>query len=304
MTAVAMPSQTPRSAAPPGAGWRRTGAHDRTGADALACVLQRMATTTAASYDASMARLRLLRARELADRRINPDVRRSSSTTGAACRGRSCACMALPAGPVQFRDLGALFHSRGYNVVIPRLPRHGYRDRMTRDHAKLTVAEYHDLRHRSRRDRPRPGRAPDPGGSVGQRSPGRLERPDAPGRRPRGTHRPVVRSARLAAESDPCADPGPASAAEPLRAMELSETGVADAALHLSALLDTRAGGGVPARRRRASRRRAPPGGAIHSRGHQPGRPRGQQPRVPSGVAPVAAAPLAPGFASTSSDGS
>ena len=48
----------------------------------------------------------------------------------------------ITSSPVQFHDLGALFHARGYNVIIPRLPRHGYTDRLTRDHAKLTVAEY------------------------------------------------------------------------------------------------------------------------------------------------------------------
>src|SRR5439155_14264405 len=44
--------------------------------------------------------------------------------------------------PVQFRELGELFFQRGYNVFIPRMPRHGYRDRLSRDHATLTVAEF------------------------------------------------------------------------------------------------------------------------------------------------------------------
>jgi len=43
---------------------------------------------------------------------------------------------------VQFRALGALFHARGYNVLIPRLPRHGYRDRMSRHHGRLSRADY------------------------------------------------------------------------------------------------------------------------------------------------------------------
>src|SRR5438270_382813 len=44
--------------------------------------------------------------------------------------------------PVQFHDLGALFFAHGYNVFIPRMPRHGYADRLTADPARLTVAEY------------------------------------------------------------------------------------------------------------------------------------------------------------------
>lgn len=47
----------------------------------------------------------------------------------------------ITSSPVQFRELGELFFARGYNVYIPRMPRHGYRDRLTRDHAKLTLAE-------------------------------------------------------------------------------------------------------------------------------------------------------------------
>jgi alpha-beta hydrolase superfamily lysophospholipase len=43
---------------------------------------------------------------------------------------------------VQFNTLAALFHSRGYNVLIPRLPRHGYRDRLSRDQGQLTRTDY------------------------------------------------------------------------------------------------------------------------------------------------------------------
>ncbi|MBI4671234.1 MAG: alpha/beta hydrolase [Chloroflexi bacterium] len=41
----------------------------------------------------------------------------------------------------QFRALGDLLHQRGYNVFAPRLLYHGYRDRMTREHGKLTAPE-------------------------------------------------------------------------------------------------------------------------------------------------------------------
>ena len=41
----------------------------------------------------------------------------------------------------QFNALGALLFERGYNVFAPRLPYHGYKDRMTRAHGDLTASE-------------------------------------------------------------------------------------------------------------------------------------------------------------------
>src|SRR5205085_5302535 len=48
----------------------------------------------------------------------------------------------ITSSPVQFHHLGAQFHSRGYNVLIPRMPRHGYRDRLSHEHALITRADY------------------------------------------------------------------------------------------------------------------------------------------------------------------
>ncbi len=48
----------------------------------------------------------------------------------------------ITSSPVQFRQLGEFFFERGYNVFISRMPRHGHLDRLTRDPARLTVAEY------------------------------------------------------------------------------------------------------------------------------------------------------------------
>src|ERR1700694_4427450 len=89
-----------------------------------------------------MERARALLARERADPRINPDCASIVLEHGQRVR-RSLVCMhGITSSPVQFRELGALFHARGYNVVIPRMPGHGYRDRLTHDQAKLTVAAY------------------------------------------------------------------------------------------------------------------------------------------------------------------
>jgi alpha-beta hydrolase superfamily lysophospholipase len=46
--------------------------------------------------------------------------------------------------PQQFDELARAFYRRGCNVYVPRLPRHGLKDRLTRDLANLTVAEITD----------------------------------------------------------------------------------------------------------------------------------------------------------------
>lgn len=43
--------------------------------------------------------------------------------------------------PAQYSALAPLLHSHGVNVVVPRMPLHGYRDRMTSDIAALTPGE-------------------------------------------------------------------------------------------------------------------------------------------------------------------
>jgi carboxylesterase len=43
--------------------------------------------------------------------------------------------------PRQFEALGRIFYERGYNVLIPRVPHHGLKDRMTEDLVRLTALE-------------------------------------------------------------------------------------------------------------------------------------------------------------------
>lgn len=47
--------------------------------------------------------------------------------------------------PQQFEELARRFHARGCNVYVPRLPHHGFKDRLTRDLANLTVDELADF---------------------------------------------------------------------------------------------------------------------------------------------------------------
>jgi esterase/lipase len=43
--------------------------------------------------------------------------------------------------PRQFEALGKIFYKKGYNVLIPRIPHHGLKDRMTKDLSQLTALE-------------------------------------------------------------------------------------------------------------------------------------------------------------------
>lgn len=47
--------------------------------------------------------------------------------------------------PKQFEPLAEELHAQGYNVVVPRLPRHGLADRLTRDLRHLTADEMLEL---------------------------------------------------------------------------------------------------------------------------------------------------------------
>ncbi len=51
----------------------------------------------------------------------------------------------LTATPLQFEAFGRLLFDRGADVFIPRLPRHGYADRMTPALADLSAAELRDF---------------------------------------------------------------------------------------------------------------------------------------------------------------
>ncbi len=55
----------------------------------------------------------------------------------------------LSASPTQFMELGRALHARGYNVLAPRLPRHGYSDRLTDALGSLTAVELRQVARES-----------------------------------------------------------------------------------------------------------------------------------------------------------
>ena len=51
----------------------------------------------------------------------------------------------MSASPTQFGQFAKLLYERGYNVLVPRLPRHGYSDRLTTALADLSGGELKDV---------------------------------------------------------------------------------------------------------------------------------------------------------------
>jgi pimeloyl-ACP methyl ester carboxylesterase len=94
------------------------------------------------NFAESVELVRRLQARETADPLINSECHSVLFEHGDAARRAIVFLHGITSSPIQFRDLGARFHARGYNVLIPRMPRHGYTDRLSRDHARLTRAEF------------------------------------------------------------------------------------------------------------------------------------------------------------------
>src|SRR5712692_189448 len=101
-----------------------------------------MSARTLPSFEASLNAARELQRCARASPKINPACGSILLEHGHRAPRTVAFMHGITSSPVQFRDLGELFYARGYNVFIPRMPRHGYTDRLTRDHAKLTVAEF------------------------------------------------------------------------------------------------------------------------------------------------------------------
>lgn len=93
----------------------------------------------ARSYDDALARLGALQARD--DDRINPKARTHLRSHGHKTENSAVLLHGLTNCPAQFLQLGELFFERGYNVLIPRLPRHGLLDRLTDELSGLTAQE-------------------------------------------------------------------------------------------------------------------------------------------------------------------
>lgn len=81
------------------------------------------------AYHQAIARLSAYDERENAD--IAPEMRSAFYGHGHRTRWAIVLYHGLTASPRQFSQLAAALSARGHTVIVPRLPRHGYADRLT-----------------------------------------------------------------------------------------------------------------------------------------------------------------------------
>lgn len=93
----------------------------------------------ATSYDEAMMRARTMMA--LDDDTVAPAARTMLRTEGTKRPLSVVLFHGLTNHPGQYAEFIPLLVERGVNVFVPRLPHHGYRDRMTRALASLTAEE-------------------------------------------------------------------------------------------------------------------------------------------------------------------
>ena len=102
--------------------------------------LTTVSTQSAIDYNEAVARVATMQTREAEDD-IIPACRTQLLTHGEQKDKVIVFLHGLTNCPAQFSELGQLFYDMGYNVFIPRMPCHGYQNRMTTDQAQLTAEE-------------------------------------------------------------------------------------------------------------------------------------------------------------------
>src|SRR5919199_374066 len=95
----------------------------------------------AKTFEAAREQIARLRAAETADPRIDPERRSFALDHGHRTDRAVVFLHGITSSPPQFQELAELFFDQGYNVLVPRMPRHGFADRLTRDPARLTRRE-------------------------------------------------------------------------------------------------------------------------------------------------------------------
>ncbi|HEV8129393.1 MAG TPA: hypothetical protein VGQ14_07030 [Candidatus Eisenbacteria bacterium] len=93
----------------------------------------------AASYDEALARFAAIAHKDGPE--VNPVCRSLLLTHGARTSRAVVLLHGFTNCPKQFAPLARIFYDQGANVLIPRIPRHGLRDRMTDELMRLTRRE-------------------------------------------------------------------------------------------------------------------------------------------------------------------
>jgi esterase/lipase len=96
------------------------------------------------TYAAALAHFAALRAREADDTRLNPECASVLLEHGQATPKAVVFLHGFTSSPKQFAELGAYFFERGYNVLVLRMPAHGFRDRLTPEPARLERRDFLD----------------------------------------------------------------------------------------------------------------------------------------------------------------
>ncbi len=96
---------------------------------------------SANQFDAALDAVAAIAAAERDDPRIDPRCRSFVLHHGAPTGRAVILFHGFTNCPRQFTALADLIFARGYNVYVPRLPRHGLRDKLTTELAGLTVEE-------------------------------------------------------------------------------------------------------------------------------------------------------------------
>jgi Alpha/beta hydrolase family len=94
------------------------------------------------SFAGATSAIRAAIARDAADAAILPAALPRLYEHGKAVKHAVVLFHGFTNCPQQFDELARAYHARGCNVYVPRLPRHGLKDRLTRALADVTVADY------------------------------------------------------------------------------------------------------------------------------------------------------------------
>jgi carboxylesterase len=97
----------------------------------------------AADYDGALERLDRLKA--LDDERVNPVCLSRALLHGGRTRRVVVLVHGLTNCPQQWAPFADQLHARGINVVLPRMPHHGFADRLTTDMGNLRAEELRDF---------------------------------------------------------------------------------------------------------------------------------------------------------------
>jgi carboxylesterase len=100
--------------------------------------------TATPTYDSAVQGIRALIARDDADPTLEKVALPRLYEHGAQTTNAIVLLHGFTNCPQQFEQIGHEFYNRGFNVYIPRIPRHGKADRLTKDLVHLTVAELQD----------------------------------------------------------------------------------------------------------------------------------------------------------------